>query len=58
MEICDLHFFTHDLINIYTFKTDRIPSHCEGTDEGRIFYLKGLDLFPCGYWCSKRCWHI
>ena len=28
--------------NKRTFQIDRIPSHCEGTDEGRFFYYKGL----------------
>ena len=38
MEICGLNSYPHDLINIYTFQKDRIPSDCEGTDEGQIFY--------------------
>ena len=37
MEICDVNSYAPDLIK-YTFQIDRIPSHCEGTDEGQIFY--------------------
>ena len=45
LEICDLNSYTHDLI-IHTFRIDLIPSHCEGTDEGRIFLLERLGFVP------------
>ena len=30
--------FLYSSFNEHTFQIDRIPSNCEGTDEGRIFY--------------------
>ena len=37
--------------------TTSVPADCVKELRWFDFYLKGLGLFPLGYWCSKRCWY-